>query len=180
MSGQRSSGIDPNGQPFVGKGGIERRRSMVLDFHLRGITNNAIAVILKVHRNTVTNDLRAIKRRQAEAVRNLDPDEETGAALDYYLKLRDQAYSQYMESDNPNAKLGFLQAALRAQDMHIKLLMDTGTVEKAPTKIASSATGTIQHNHTAAFAGKSESELAARKAELMNELGFVRAGVGKN
>jgi len=180
VSGQRSSGLDPNGQPFVGRAGVERRRSMVLDFHLRGLTNNAIAVILKVHRNTVTNDLRAIKRLQADAVRNLDPDEETGAALDYYLKLRDQAYAQYTESENPNAKLGFLQAALRAQDMHIKLLMDTGTVEKAPTRITNNATGTIQHNHTAAFAGKSESDLTSRKAELMSELGFARSGVGKN
>jgi hypothetical protein len=178
MSGQRSAGVDHNGNPFVGRSGIERRRAMVLDFHLRGMTNHAIAAILKVHRNTVTNDLKAIKKQQADAVRNLDPDEETGAALDYYLKLRDQAYAQYLEADNANAKLGFLQAAIRAQDMHMRLLMDTGTVERTPTKISSSHGGTIQHKHD--FNGKSTSELETRRRELLGDLGFARGGTGRN
>lgn len=180
MSRNRSAGIDLNGDPFVGKAGIERRRAYVLDFHLRGLANHTIAAMLKVHRNTITNDLKAIKKHQAEAVRNMDPDEETGSALNYYLKLRDQAYTQYLEADNQNAKLGFLQAALRAQDMHIKLLIDTGTIEKAPTKVASSHGGTIQHNHIASFSDKSTSDLSKRRAELLSDLGLNRGGVGKN
>lgn len=176
----KSSGIDHDGNPFTGRAGIEKRRAMVLDFHLRGLTNHAIATILKVHRNTVTNDLKAIKRVQAEAIRNLDPDEEIGAARDYYLKLRDQAYAQYVEAENDNAKLGFLQAAIRANDMHIKLLMDTGAVERAPTRVSSSHGGVIQHKHTASFTGKSTNELETRRRELLGDLSFSRGGTGTN
>jgi hypothetical protein len=174
MSGQRSAGVDINGNAFVGREGIERRRSIVLDLHLRGMTNHAIAKILKVHRNTVTNDLKAIKRRQAEVVRNLDPDEETGAALDYYLKVRDQAYAQYLESTNANAKLGFLQAALRAQEMHVRLLVETGTIEKAPAKVASSHSGMIEHQHSAKLDGKTTDDLLQRRDALLGELGHRR------
>jgi len=175
MAGKRSAGVDINGNPFEGREGIERRRAIVLDLTRRGMTNHAIAKILKVHRNTVTNDLKAIKKFQAEAVRNLDPDEETGSALDYYTKIRDQAYAQYLEAKNPNAKLGFLQAALRAQDMHVKLLMDTGTIDKTPTKVSSSLSGAVQHAHTG-FEKKTTDELHDRLRVLRDDLGVTGTG----
>ena len=173
MGGQRSAGVDINGNPFEGRAGIEKRRALVLDLHLRGMTNHAIATILKVHRNTIANDLKAIKKKQAEAVRNLDPDEETGAALDYYTKIRDQAYAAYLEAQNANAKLGFLQAALRAQDMHVKLLVDTGTIDKAATKVTSSHSGMVEHRHLANLGKKTTDDLTGRLSQLRGELGIV-------
>jgi transposase len=177
MSGKRSAGVDMNGNPFVGREGIEKRRMLVFDLHLRGMTNGAIAAILKCHRNTVSADLRAIKKTQAKAVQKLDSDEETGATLDYYRKLRDEAYQQYLECESANAKLGFLQAALRAQEMFTKLLMDIGTIEKVAAKVSTTHSGSIGFK----LGDKDTDDLRARRGQIMQELGLTRkSGVGRN
>lgn len=171
MSG-RSTGVDLQGEPFVGRDGLDRRRALVLDLHLRGMQQHAIAAILKVHRNTVTNDLKAVRRRQAEAVKRLDSDEEAGATLDYYKKLRDDAYGQYLETQSAGAKLGFLQAALRAQEMYAKLLMDIGAIDKTPAKVATTHEGSIAVDHR--ISNASTDDLMSRRKSLIGEFGLDR------
>lgn len=177
MSGKRSAGVDMSGNPFEGRAGLEKRRLLVFDLHLRGMTNGAIGSILKVHRNTVSSDLRAIKKSQAKAVQRLDSDEETGATLGYYKKLRDEAYQQYLECESAGAKLGFLQAALRAQEMYTKLLMDVGTIEKVAAKVSTMHGGSIGFK----LNDQDSDELKVRRGELRQELGLTRKShVGRN
>lgn len=173
MGGQRSAGVDLQGNPFEGREGVERRRAIVIDLHLRGMQNHAIAKLLKVHRNTITNDLKQIKRQQADAVRRLDSDEEAGATLDYYKKLRDDAYQQYIEVNSPGAKLGFLQAALRAQEMYVKLLMDIGAIDRQSAKVTTTHVGQIGVRHDV-MSGKTTDDLMARRKSIMAELGMSR------
>ena len=177
MGGKRSAGVDIHGNPFEGREGLEKRRILVFDLHLRGMTNGAIGSILKIHRNTVSSDLRAIKKLQAKAVQRLDSDEETGATLDYYKKLRDEAYQQYLECESANSKLGFLQAALRAQEMYTRLLMDVGTIAKVATKVSTMHGGSVDFKMN----DQGSDDLRARRGELMADLGLTRkSGVGRN
>jgi len=134
--------------------------------------NHAIAKLLKVHRNTITNDLKQIKRQQADAVRRLDSDEEAGATLDYYKKLRDDAYQQYIEVQSSGAKLGFLQAALRAQEMYVKLLMDIGAIDKTAARVTTTHVGQIGVRHD--LGGKSTDELMSRRKAILEDLGMSR------
>ena len=181
MSNARSAGVDMNGEPFEGRPGLERRRLLVFDLHIRGMTNGAIGSILKIHRNTVSSDLRAIKKAQASAVRKLDSDEETGSTLEYYVKIRDEAYHQYLECESANAKLGFLQAALRAQEMYAKLLMDIGTIERVAAKVSTMHGGSVGVQHQ--LDNTNLDDLRSRRVEILGELGISKKalpGPGSN
>jgi len=177
---RKSAGVDFDGNPFEGRAGLERRRAIVLDLKLRGMGHRAIAAILKVHRNTVSNDFRAIRRMQAEMARSLDGDAEVGATVSYYEKLRNTAFKEYMEAKSNQAKLGYLQTALRAQEMHVKLLMDIGIIDRTPVRGKTTHSGTIKLD-VEQLSKLPKADLEAKADELRSRYGVPSSSrIGKN
>jgi hypothetical protein len=127
----RHAGKLPSGEVLEGREGIERRRAFVMECRLKGLKVEAIATILDVHRNTVTNDIKAISRRQAEVVRGIDSDASIGETIEFYDFARDRAMLEYAQALSEGGKVAFLQAAIKATEMKAKLLMDSGVIPKA-------------------------------------------------
>jgi hypothetical protein len=127
----RHAGILPDGTRLEGREGIERRRAFVMQSRLQGLRVEAIARVLNVHRNTITNDIRAISKQRAEYVRGLDADASIGETIEFYDHIRDRAMLGYGEAETSMGKVAFLQAALKAAETKNKLLMDAGVIPKA-------------------------------------------------
>ena len=126
----KNAGRLPDGTILQGREGVEKRRAFVMECKLRGLKVDTIAKLIGVHRNTITNDLKAIAKKQAEAIREIDVDATIGETMEYYDRLRDQALVEYGSAETHGGKLGFLNAALKAQEMKAKLLMDVGVIPK--------------------------------------------------
>jgi hypothetical protein len=128
----KNAGIHPaTGQILEGREGIEARRAFILECRLRGLKIEAIAKLLNVHRNTVTNDIKAIAKRQAEVVQDLDPNASIGELLDFLDHARNEAMMAYKSCETDTGRVAFLQAALRAQDLKAKTLFESGIIPRA-------------------------------------------------
>lgn len=115
---------------------IEHRRKRVRQMLEAGASVQAIAAVLKVHRNTIAKDKAAIIAENKERVQTADAQTEIGSHLSFLDNIEQKAMADYMGGDaKAAAKAQFLQIALRARSMKIDIQQSTGMLPKAADKV---------------------------------------------
>jgi hypothetical protein len=120
--------------------GIARRREQVRDYLMRGVPKVVMAELLGVSRNTIHQDILAIRRslgHQMESIRGdgAKVDEEVGTIAGQLAKVADSAMSEYAMARTGAIKDRFLNTAAKAHWIRARLLMEVGVLPKAGEQI---------------------------------------------
>lgn len=127
---------------------LEVRRSRVLTLRLRRMTETAIAAIVDVSRQTVSDDLawiRANWRERYGPLASVDPAEIVGETLAFYEDAEQQALREHArlgeQGGDPvhvaRQRMACLRLALDARRMQVDLLLDLGLLD--PSRATSAA-----------------------------------------
>jgi hypothetical protein len=115
---------------------IEERRQRVYEMKCSGLSKVAIAKMLQCSRNTVANDLEAIRKDRAKTLKDADAHEEIGAKLRFLEEIRTKALIDYgLTPEKSPLRSGYLNTALRAEQMATDLMLQTGMLPKVADKI---------------------------------------------
>lgn len=115
---------------------LQDRRRTVWELYLRGVPLTVISRTLNVHRNTINNDLRELRKTHKQQVSNVDISEEVGDLAAKYDEIFKYAISEYATTDREGAKSSFLSQAQEALHKKSKLLMDVGIIPKAAQEVS--------------------------------------------
>jgi len=152
---------------------IEARRAKVWDLYARGVKITVIAEILKVHRNTVSNDLKILRERQGKVVKQLDAAATVGETLEFYDEIRRLSLAEYYAAGDLRGKNSFLQTALSAIKNKERLLGDCGLIPSQRKGGVNVQVNVANFSEQVAkkTSGMSIDELRSRKKELLERLG---------
>jgi len=114
---------------------ISDRRKTVWEMLVRGIPQVVIAKTLNVHRNTITNDVRELRKQHREEVKDTDVHETLGDAVAKFDEIFTYAMQEYSVADKAREKSQFLEKAIAAMDKKCRLLVETGVLPKAAQEI---------------------------------------------
>lgn len=115
---------------------IEERRRRVWAFQLKGVPETMIANALSVHRNTIVNDIRELRKIHREQVAEADVMTEIGDAASKFEFIFKEALSEYAQAEKPGAKSLFLERATAALAKKVQLLVECGVLPKAAQEIS--------------------------------------------
>lgn len=147
----------PKNSTFV----IEERRRRVFELLMAGVPEVKIAELVGVHRNTIINDVRAIREANRERVSAVDPYAEIGDHDSFLREVEKQALYEYralhdekieVVIDDPTApgmkrterritrsqaahRQKFLEIAMRARQTRMEYQLKTGIVPKVPEQV---------------------------------------------
>jgi hypothetical protein len=105
---------------------IERRRAVVKEMLVRGMSTAAIAHALGVHRNTVLNDSKEVRRVMRQAVKEIDPVQAIADSVEIFNMVVREAIVQFHSSDGKGPKVAFLKTITEAEATKLKFMMATG------------------------------------------------------
>lgn len=128
----------PDGQPPPKhtEDQIQQRRLEVFELHfMQGLEVTTIAEIVGVHRNTITTDLREIRRELAQEMRKADVVEEVAIAAAKYEKLAQMALYEMSQAKSEVGKSKLLGQAMRAWESKHNFLMNTGVLPSRRSQI---------------------------------------------
>ena len=110
---------------------IRERRQKVYDLRIRGLSCKAIGELLGVSHDTVARDLRAIAEENAKSLKDFDPQRRLAEAVKFLEAMRTLALQEFHEAQpGSNARAGFLNIAIGAEDRIIKLYQESGYLTK--------------------------------------------------
>jgi DNA-binding CsgD family transcriptional regulator len=111
---------------------IARARE-VQELHIGGMSSVEIADFLGISARTVWRDRYLVKQLNRTEARTLNHDECLGERLTILQGIRTKALQDYQLCPaHSTAKVGFLNAALRAEDKIIQLLLKVGAIVQTP------------------------------------------------
>lgn len=111
------------------------RRLEVFRMKMRGLSNSVIARELDVNRNTILRDVQWVREHQREAAVAADKHTEIGVAMAKLEEIEKDAMHQFSETGNPHAKNNFLLTAIAATEKRVKIMMESGIIDKASEKV---------------------------------------------
>jgi hypothetical protein len=114
---------------------IADRRKTVWEMLVMGVPQVTIAKTLNVHRNTITNDVRELRKLHREEVKDTDVHETLGDAVAKFDEIFKYAMQEYSTADKAREKAQFLEKAIAAMDKKTRLLVETGVLPKAAQEI---------------------------------------------
>ena len=126
---------------------------------IRGMPLAAIAKALGVHRNTVLNDSKEIRRTMRLAVKEIDPVQTIADSIEIFSMVVREAIVQFHSSDGKAAKVQFLKTITEAEATKLKFMMSTGLLPSAG----------LEH--------VIDAEISSEKAQKV-EGKFAKAGLG--
>ena len=119
----------------TGKAQLEERRAKVWELLVRGVSQTTIAEMLGVHRNTVANDVKELRKNHREDVKDADVHDELGDTVAKYDEIFKYAMAEYSTADKPRERAQFMDKALAALDKKTRLMVETGVLPKAAQEI---------------------------------------------
>lgn len=140
----------------------------VFKMMLRGMNQTAMATVFHVNRNTIINDVRWLKTHMREIAIEADKFGEIGEAMKFFEEIEHEALFNFHDTDNHKSKVEYLKTAIDAREKKIRLMMDAGIIEKAPTNV----------NLEMDFSKYTTEELLRKREELSTRMGGL--GSGKN
>ena len=118
---------------------VDDRRRKVWEMHvMKGMPETAVAKWFGVHRNTIVNDVRAIRELNRSKALHTDAMAEIGGMTAQLEDIAKKAMLEYGTADASSAKAQFLSTALKALEQKSRLQFEAGTIPKAATKIEGS------------------------------------------
>lgn len=153
---------------------IAERRETVWEMLVRGVPQVVIAKTLNVHRNTIANDVKELRRTHRKEVKDNDVHETLGDSVAKFDEIFKYAMQEYSTVEKPREKAQFLEKALSAMDKKTRLLVETGVLPKAAQEI----TGKMVVEGVD-ITKASLQELRTLQSRMMGQLQSV-SGTGKN
>jgi len=114
---------------------VEERRSAVWEMLVRGVSQTIIAKTMNVHRNTIFNDVKELRRIHRHGVKDNDVHETLGDAVAKFDEIFKYAMQEYSTAEKSREKAQFLEKAIAAMDKKTRLLVETGVLPKAAQEI---------------------------------------------
>lgn len=105
---------------------IEQRRTLVKEMLVRGMSLMSIAKTLGVHRNTIMNDSKEIRRVSRQSIKDIDPVQAVADSIDIFNMVVKEAIRQFHDSEGKGAKVSFLKTIAEAESTKLKFMMATG------------------------------------------------------
>jgi hypothetical protein len=123
--------INPSNQgqsvPLRGdRAAIEQRRALVKEMMVRSMPLTAIAQAIGVHRNTIMNDAKEIRRSMRQSVKDIDPVQAIADSVEIFNMVVREAIVQFHSSEGKASKVSFLKAITEAEATKLKFMMTTG------------------------------------------------------
>lgn len=147
---------------------IITRRQKVYNMKMKGYTITEIAEKLKVHRNTISKDLKYMTEEAKGAVSEELSQERLGNVIREMEEVAYKAWKDYERYESPQPRTNCLNLILKVKLAIIDVLQSTGAMPKAADKLDLSA-------EVKRIDDMTESELKAELAEtekLMEEAGI--------
>ena len=111
----------------------QERRLQVFRLLMRGVKKSVIANTLGVNPHCVSGDVKWIKANLREMALNADTFTEAGLAAAELQEAKQEAMYCFSQTSNPHAKNQFLLTAIQAIEKRLKIMMDAGIIDRAPT-----------------------------------------------
>lgn len=143
----------------------EERRRQVWQMLLRGIPETVIAKMFDVHRNTIVTDVRVLRMKNRQLIKDADVLEEIGDAAARFEEMFQNAMSEFATTKETGTKLAALDRAMSAMREKVRLLVETGILPRAAQEIA----GTLKVEGVDVKNASLE-ELKAMRLRLLSEL----------
>lgn len=109
------------------------RRFDVFRLLMRGIKKAAIARTLGVSEKCVAADAEWIRQNLRDFASNADTFAEVGEAAAELREVKQEAMYHFSQAGNHHAKNAYLLTAMQAIERRLKIMMDAGIIERAPT-----------------------------------------------
>ncbi len=109
------------------------RRLQVFRLLMRGVKKSVIAETLGVNPNCITSDVVWIKNNLREYAASADTFGEVGTAAAEMQEVKQEAMYHFSQTSNHHAKNQYLLTAIQAIEKRLKIMMDAGIIERAPT-----------------------------------------------
>lgn len=114
---------------------IEERRRQVWAMYIRGVPETVIAKAMGVHRNTIFNDVKVLKRRNANSIDTAKANFEVG---DLIAKL-DEVFKMSMEecvlAERPGVKAAMMSRAMHALKEKAEIMFRAGVIPEAAKEV---------------------------------------------
>jgi len=114
---------------------IDERRRHVWAFVLKGVPESMIAKAMNVHRNTIVNDIRELRKQHRDQIVDADVMAEIGDATSKFDFIIKEALAEFAQAEKPGAKSLFLERATAALDKKVKWLVECGVLPKAAQEV---------------------------------------------
>lgn len=125
-----------SGRPPNSKAKTDERREQVYSLSLRGAKKAALARMYDVHVNTITRDLKAMKKRLRSDTVTADAWTEIAESLKFLDEIEKLAlYEFYQNKSNPSAKQKFLETCIKAREAKVRLQLNVGHIPKVADKV---------------------------------------------
>lgn len=113
----------------------KERRMEVFRLKMRGLTNSAISRELGVNRNTIVRDSKWVQAHLRELAVSADKFEEIGKVMAKLEEVEKEAFFLCNETENVHAKNNFLMTAINAMKERVKIMMDSGIIDRAAVDV---------------------------------------------
>ena len=133
ITGEELALVEKEAKAIASYEGLTEQQIKIQKLSLRGGTENAIAKVLGISRMTVAREkakIREINRGRLEA---LDKEDMMADTLSLFEEIERSAWGVFQESDGAS-KNRSLQLILDARERALKLMMETGIIDRAPQK----------------------------------------------
>lgn len=117
---------------------VDDRRRQVWDMMARGVPENVMAKLFKVHRNTVVNDVRAIREQNRRTAKNADVHTEIGDLKRRFEDLFTIATENMVMAKKPSEKATFMANAIKVLISKAEFLLKSGVIPPAKIGIEGS------------------------------------------
>lgn len=114
---------------------IQDRRRTVWEMTLRGIPETMIANALHVHRNTIVNDIREIRKKNRDKVADADVMTEIADAMQKFEEIFQLAMKDYGQASKDLSKSRYQEIAMNALDKKVRFLVEVGVLPRAAQEI---------------------------------------------
>lgn len=105
---------------------IDQRRALVKEMMIRGMSLVAIAKAIGVHRNTILNDSKEIRRTMRQGIKQIDPVQAIADSVEIFNMVVKESIVQFHSSEGKAAKVQFLRTITETEATKLKFLMSTG------------------------------------------------------
>jgi len=119
---------------------IARRREHVWKFLMEGTPQTVMAELLQVSRRTISNDCAWVREEASKRLQAIkgNPDKihaELAMSCGRLKACSDAAMAEYLLSNNPSNKDRFLNTAIRAEWIYVRLMAETGVLPRQGEEI---------------------------------------------
>lgn len=114
--------------------GLTERQKMIAKLRMRGLSQQAIANVVKVAQPIISKELKAIKEWQIERGANVEQAAVVGNTSSLYEEIEHRAWELYHSSVETAERAKALSLVMVAREKHTKLLMDLGLLRRAASE----------------------------------------------